>query len=201
VVRYAFAIVVADLVDQELSGNCFANRRNHDTGSGSFLQDFTKISWPGFCKWQRDNRNEGKFPTLLRTDISAFYDSISHKYLMQEIANRLMVPLKSNLMKLFQSLLQVRVLSYNHVAKEERHEEVMYQGLCIGNSTEGFFANVYLAGIDREMGSIEPIDFGRYNDDMRIFAKDRSTAEMAMLALQERLLTKGLNLNSSKTKI
>src|SRR5258708_5761899 len=30
VVRYAFAMVVADLVDQDLSPNCFANRRDHD---------------------------------------------------------------------------------------------------------------------------------------------------------------------------
>jgi hypothetical protein len=136
----------------------------------------------------------------LRTDISAFYDSISHKYVTKEIANLLKVPFQSKLMKLFRCLLQVPVLSYNHVAKEEREEETMHQGLCIGNSTEGFFANIYLACIDQEMGLIESIDFGRYNDDMRIFAKDRLAAKRAMLALQERLLTKGLNLNSSKTK-
>jgi hypothetical protein len=76
----------------------------------------------------------------------------------------------------------------------------MHQGLCTGNSTEGFFANVYLKGIDQEMALLESIDFGRYNDDMRIFAKDRPTAKQAMLALQERLLTKALNLNSSKTQ-
>jgi hypothetical protein len=83
---------------------------------------------------------------------------------------------------------------------EEREEETMHQGLCIGNSTEGFFANIYLARIDQDMGQIEQIDFGRYNDDMRMFAKDRLTAKRAMLALQERLLMKGLNLNSSKTE-
>jgi len=50
------------------------------------------------------------------------------------------------------------------------------------------------------MAQIENIDFGRYNDDMRIFASDGHTAKRGMLALQERLLTKGLNLNSSKTE-
>jgi hypothetical protein len=50
------------------------------------------------------------------------------------------------------------------------------------------------------MSSITNIDFGRYNDDMRIFAMDRPTATRATLALQERLLSKGLNLNSSKTE-
>src|SRR6516225_5763856 len=50
VVRYAFAIVVADLVDHNLSRKCFANRRNHDIATGTFLQDFAGISWPKFCK-------------------------------------------------------------------------------------------------------------------------------------------------------
>ncbi len=200
VVRYAFAIVVADLVDPDLSTKCFANRREFDTQSGLFLQDFAAVSWPNFCKWQRDNANGGTFPTLLRTDISAFYDAISHKYLIKEIATSLNVTAASELMKFFRRLLQVPVLSYSHLARGVRQPETMHQGLCIGNSTEGVFANIYLNAIDQDMVKIEDIDFGRYNDDMRIFATDRPTAKRAMLTLQERLLTKGLNLNSSKTE-
>lgn len=155
---------------------------------------------PRFCKWQRDHRDEETFTTLLRTDISAFYDAISHKYLVADVASSLDVDPSSKLIRLFRRLLQVPVLSYSHVTKQQREAETMHQGLCIGNATEGFFANLYLRHIDRDMGKIEDIDFGRYNDDMRIFAKERLIAKRAMLALQERLLTKGLNLNSSKTE-
>ncbi len=200
VVRYAFATVVADLLDRDLSPKCFANRRDHDPDSGLFLQDFATVSWPNFCSWQRDNRDEGRLPTLLRTDISAFYDAISHPYLVNEIASSLAVDPSSKLMELLRHLLQVPVVSYSHVEGKQREVEPTHQGLCIGNSTEGFFANLYLRRIDRDMEQIEGIDFGRYNDDMRIFATDRLTANRAMLALQERLLTKGLNLNSSKTE-
>jgi hypothetical protein len=200
VVRYAFARVIADLVDQDLSPQCFANRRDCDASSGLFLQDFATVSWPYFCKWQRDKSEEGHFPTLLRTDISAFYDAISHKYLVDEIANTLSIKAGSDLMKLFRRLLRIDVVSYSHVDGNPRDPETMHQGLCIGNATEGFFANLYLRNIDREMGEISDIQFGRYNDDMRIFAKDRPAATRALLALQERLLTKGLNLNSSKTE-
>ncbi len=200
VVRYAFAIVVADLVDADLSLKCFANLRDLDTRSGRFLQDFAAVSWPSFCEWQRNNSNDGTFPTLLRTDISAFYDSISHRYLIEDIESSLDLPPGSQLMKLFRILLRAPVISYSHLTRTQRQAKTMHQGLCIGNSTEGFFANVYLKGIDQDMGQMENIDFGRYNDDMRIFAKDRPTAKQAMLALQERLLTKGLNLNSSKTE-
>jgi Reverse transcriptase (RNA-dependent DNA polymerase) len=200
VVRYALASVVADLVDQDLSPRCFANRREHDVDSGLFLQDFATVSWPSFCKWQRDNSEEGRFATLLRTDISAFYDAISHKYLVDEIANSLSIRADAKLMKLFRRLLRIAVVSYSHVDGNQRDPEMMHQGLCIGNATEGFFANLYLRKADREMGEIQDVEFGRYNDDMRIFAKDRLTATRARLALQERLLTKGLNLNSSKTE-
>ena len=198
VVRYAFAIVVADLVDSDLSEKCFANRRELDTRSDRFLQEFAGVSWPSFCEWQRNNKNDGAYTTLLRTDISAFYDAISHKYLFKETASILNVHPRSRLMKLFLHLLRVPVLSYCHFTRTQRKER-MFQGLCIGNSTEGLYANIYLNAIDKDMGKIRGIDFGRYNDDMRIFAKDRPTAKRAMLALQERLLTKGLNLNSSKT--
>jgi hypothetical protein len=50
VVRYAFAIVVADLVDPELSLKCFANRRDFDPRAGRFLQDFARVSWLHCCE-------------------------------------------------------------------------------------------------------------------------------------------------------
>jgi Reverse transcriptase (RNA-dependent DNA polymerase) len=200
VVRYAFATVVGDLIDSDLSRNCFANRRDDDPQAGRLLQDFASVSWPTFCEWQRINKGSNTYATLLRTDISAFYDSISHRYLIKEVASNLKVPRGSRLMKLFRLLLQVPVLSYCHLTRKQRGPETIFQGLSIGNSTEGLYANIYLNAIDRDMSKFEGIDFGRYNDDMRVFAIDRVTAKQAMLALQERLLTKGLNLNSSKTE-
>jgi hypothetical protein len=199
VVRFAFATVVADLVDQDLSPKCFANRRDLDADAQKLLQDFASISWPSFCKWQRDNCAGEAYSTLLRTDISAFYDAISHEYLVKEIASSLSVEATSTLMRFFRGLLQVPVVSYSHVNRNQRDVETMHQGLCIGSSTEGFFANLYLRHVDRDMDQIPGIDFGRYNDDMRIFARNRAEATNALLALQERLLNKGLNLNSSKT--
>src|SRR5262249_17992876 len=63
----------------------------------------------------------------------------------------------------------------------------------------GVLANLYLRTVDDGMAEIDGIAFGRYNDDMRIFAKDHGSARRAILALQELLLAKNLNLNSSKT--
>ena len=76
----------------------------------------------------------------------------------------------------------------------------MRQGLPIGNNSEGFFANIYLKDIDASMLS-QGFEFGRYNDDMRIFGNDRNEVLEALLVLQKLLLQKGLNLNSSKTQL
>lgn len=199
IVRYAFVIVLADLLDGELSYNCFANRRAHgEHAKVAFMEDFAKVSWPNFCHWQRDCVS--RFPTLLRTDISAFYDSVSHDYLVEIIAKDLAVGVDTDLMKLFRCLLRVPVISYSHLACSPKDPEILRQGLAIGNSTDGFLANLYLKSIDEAMQRIPDVEFGRYNDDMRIFAKGLRQARDAMLVLQEHLLAKGLNLNTAKTR-
>ncbi len=88
IIRYAFVIILADLLDNDLSPNCFANRKAKGEQSKiSLLEDFAKNSWPNFCEWQRGCVE--KYDVLLRTDITSFYDSISHDYLVAEICNEL----------------------------------------------------------------------------------------------------------------
>lgn len=200
IVRYAFVIVLADLLDRELSHNCFANRRARgDHAKVAFLEDFAEVSWPSFCYWQRDFAS--RFTTLLRTDISAFYDSVSHDYLVGIIAKELAVGVDTDLIELFRRLLRVPVISYSHLSCSPKDIETLQQGLTIGNNSEGFLANLYLKSIDEAMQRIPGIEFGRYNDDMRIFAGGRRQARDAVLVLQEHLLAKGLNLNAAKTRI
>jgi hypothetical protein len=200
VARYALVIAVSDLLDPDLSKRCFANRRAHgEAARTQFLDDFATVSWPRFCKWQKRCATRGKYSTLLRTDISAFYDSVSHDYLVAEIANQLAINPESEVMVFFRILLRIPVISYCHLTRVPRGAETMHQGLAIGNNTEGVLANLYLRSIDDAMGKIKGVSFGRYNDDMRIFAAGQDSAKRAVLLLQEKLLTKGLNLNSAKT--
>ncbi len=201
VVRYACLTVFSNLLDQQLSQKCFANRRAHgEAAQNLFLQEFASLGWPRFCKWQRKCAANPAFRILLRTDISAFYDSVCHKYLIRSLENQLAIQAGSKLMKFFQKVLRVPVICYSHLTGKAGQAETMYQGLAIGNNTEGVLANLYLRTVDDGMAEIDGIAFGRYNDDMRIFAKDRGSANRAILVLQELLLAKNLNLNSSKTK-
>ena len=200
VVRYSFAIVFAKILDSQLLPTCFANRRaNGEQAERSLTADFASESWPDFCSWQREQALSNT--TLLRTDITSFYDSISHDYLVETLSDGLSVPVDSQLMQLFRCVLTVPVLAYSNETRRVQPAVEMRQGLPIGNNTEGFFANIYLKDVDGSMSQLQGVQYGRYNDDMRIFGNDRNEVLKALRVLQEHLLKKGLNLNTSKTKL
>lgn len=200
VVRYSLAIVFAQVLDSQLLPTCFANRRaTGKQAERSLTADFASDSWPSFCSWQREQAQSNT--TLLRTDITSFYDSISHDYLVETFSNALSVPVDSQLMQLFRCILRVPVLAYSNETKRVQPAIEMRQGLPIGNNTEGFFANVYLKDVDSSMSQLEEVQYCRYNDDMRIFGNDRNEVLKALRILQEHLLTKGLNLNTAKTEL
>lgn len=199
VVRYAFCIVLAKHLDRTLSNRCFANRRAKGTGQEeSFLENFFKISLPRSRRWQKECVD--KYSVLIRTDISAFYDSISHQYLVESLLEQLSINIDSQFIKIFQKLLSLPIISYSTKTKTVQRKKHLHQGLATGNTTEGFLANLYLKDVDEAMESVG-IEFGRYSDDMKIFTHNRQVARTYLLILQEHLLKKGLNLNQSKTLI
>ncbi|MEQ9671185.1 reverse transcriptase domain-containing protein [Coleofasciculus sp. G2-EDA-02] len=199
VVRYAFVIVLAKHLDKSLSPQCFANRRAEGERSKKYLlDDYYKVSLVNFRQWQKECAT--KYSVLIRTDISSFYDSISHQYLIKTLAKQLSIKPENAFFRLLAKLLCLEVISYSHKTKTVQAPKTLHQGLTIGNNLEGFLANLYLKDIDDAMQSAG-IEFGRYNDDMRIFADNPQLSRLYLLILQEQLLTKGLNLNSSKTKI
>ncbi len=202
VLRYAFCITLSKHLESTMSPRSFANRRASGARAKvALLEDFSTVSWPSFCEWQRGSIKENT--VLVRTDISSFYDSISHRYLEKAIEDELSLTSDSGIAKLFGRLLSVTVVSYSQADSNIRHDE-LNQGLPIGNSSEGYFANLYLNRVDRKMNEFAPakgLSFGRYNDDMRIFGKSREDALTGIRVLQELLLIRGLNLNGSKTEI
>lgn len=199
VVRYAFVSVIADQLDGRLSDRCFSNRRaKGDRAKYFLLEDYARGPWQNFVDWQKSAASNHKF--MLKTDISSFYDSVSHKYLEDVLRSELKLPQNSKVISLFQKILKVNIESYSHLDNSIQQPARLHQGLPIGNNTEGFLANLYLLEIDRKMAKAG-VEFGRYTDDMRMYAKDIATLRKAIMILQESLLKLGLNLNSSKTKL
>ncbi|MFM6073402.1 MAG: RNA-directed DNA polymerase, partial [Dolichospermum sp.] len=78
--------------------------------------------------------------------------------------------------------------------------EKKQQGLLIGNSTEGYLANILLSQLDELMIS-HNFNYARYVDDIKIVTNTKQEAIRAVNILQEELHRIGLNLNSTKTEI
>ncbi|MDJ0746949.1 MAG: RNA-directed DNA polymerase [Xenococcaceae cyanobacterium MO_167.B27] len=201
VARYSFAIVLAEHLDQTLSQRCFANRRAKGKQANNYLlEDYFNVSLKNFRDWQKKCADNDKYNVLIKTDISSFYDSISHQYLIQNLSEQLSMNVDTEFFKLFNKLLSMPIISYSNKDNKVQKMKTLKQGLTIGNNLEGFFANLYLKEIDTVMEDAH-IEFGRYNDDIRIFAPDVKIARKYLLILQENLLSKCLNLNASKTRI
>ena len=55
ILRNAFVIVFAEIMDIDLQDSCYANRRaNGDYATENLLEDFASESWPRFCAWQEN---------------------------------------------------------------------------------------------------------------------------------------------------
>ncbi len=200
VLRYLFVVVISDLLDYTFSPRCFAFRpeKSSERGKRLFRKSY-EDSYISFLEWQKLQSENTKNGILLRTDISSFYDTVSHHYLMETLCRELAISEQCEFATLFKSILSFPLLGYS--SQDGKLHSVDYrQGLPIGNNTEGYLANIFLKEVDEAMENAG-FSFGRYVDDCRIFFAERHQATQASLLLQECLLNKGLNLNSAKTKI
>lgn len=198
-VRYAMAMVFSEQIESEIHSECFAYRRA--TGNyvrSRFTEEFSTGGWARFCQWQAERCGDNSI--LLRTDISSFYDSISHHYLIDAVCQHLMLPRECPLVCLFERLLRVPVIYYSPSTGQIEGPTTTRQGLPIGDGVEGYLANLYLKDVDDAMIRAQA-QYGRYVDDIRLFGNTRAEVHHQLRILQEQLLRKGLNLNSSKTEI
>lgn len=199
IIRYAFVNVIAEELDYRLHDKCFSNRKAEGKDVDRYLlRKYAETSWPNFVNWQEEC--SGRYTYMLKTDISSFYDSISHSYISKILAKALNISKDSEIIKFFRLILKVPVASYSHLDNTIVESDKLSQGLVIGCGTDGFLANIYLMGMDKKL-NFEGIEYGRYTDDIRIFSNDRAALQKAIMVLQETLLALGLNLNASKTEL
>jgi len=199
ILRTAFVIVLSKMLEKDLLESCYANRRAEGNYSAkNLLADFAEESWPKFCAWQK--RCARRYNFMIRTDITSFYDSVSHEYFIDRIEELTGFPDNCDFITLLRKTLEVPTISYSHSEKTNRGLQLgqLKQGLVVGSITDGYFSNLYLHPIDVLMKE-EGIKYGRYNDDMRIFGNSFEDVISALQMIQEKLLELGLNLNSSKT--
>uniref|UniRef100_UPI001881D420 RNA-directed DNA polymerase n=1 Tax=Microcoleus sp. LEGE 07076 TaxID=915322 RepID=UPI001881D420 len=202
VIKFIFVSVLAEALDFTFIKNCFSHRFDRnlektEKSKGYLYKSYYNKGFKEFIAWQFaqvENSN-----CMLKTDISSFYDSISHEYLLSAIGRKLNISNESHFMILFSKTLKFTTCYYS-IVDEKLCETYNSQGIPIGNSAEGFIANIFLNEVDEALFNLG-INFGRYVDDFRFFTNNKTESLKALIILQEFLLKRGLNLNTSKTKI
>ena len=199
-IRYAIALLFAEEIEHEMHDQCFSYRRpsGSEAVCARFTEDFATGGWSRFCEWQK--RQCEVHSVLLRTDISAFYDSISHDYLIDAVCRHVGLPRDCALVHLFDTILRTPVIYYSPNSRTIMGPDTIQQGLPIGDGVEGYLANIFLKDVDDAMTEAGA-SYGRYVDDIRLFGRTRREVLAKLRVLQEQLFRKGLNLNSAKTEI
>lgn len=103
----------------------------------------------------------GKYGWCVKMDIRKFFDSIDHVTLKRQLAR---VFKEERLLRIFYDIIDSHEAATTGVAK----------GLPIGNLTSQYFANHYLAELDRiAKEKLGVLSYVRYMDDILIFGDDR----------------------------
>ena len=201
VIKFIFVTVLAEFLDFTFIQNCFSYRLKRasekNRNSKEFLYQYYYDGFQEFVNWQLIQVQDNT--CLLKTDISSFYDSISHEYLLSALSKEINLEKDSVFMLLFSKILKFKICYYS-IVDGRLNEVYNSQGIPIGNEAEGFIANIFLKEADEALFNLN-INFGRYVDDFRIFTNSKSEAIKASMILQEYLLKVGINLNAAKTKI
>ena len=121
---------------------------------------------------------------IVMTDITGCYENIDHKTLFQDL-NRITTSqtLKQTLRNMF-----------------KRWNSIDTKGLPQAIASSHLLAKLYLHEVDMVMKNLG-YTHTRYVDDIRIFCSSRAEAKKAIMDLSVALRKRGLNLQSSKTKI
>lgn len=128
---------------------------------------------------------------VLDADISAFFDRIPHRQLVQRLAA--LLPDGSALPIVRQWL----AAPLQTAAGELRRR----QGVAQGSPLSPLLANLYLDGFDEAIAADPDWHLVRYADDFLIACRDVASAERALEAAAQWLANAGLEINFDKTRI
>ena len=153
-----------------------------------------------FANWLPFNRNIGaaaaQFEYVAVTDITAYFENISLDILLSRLRELL-----SEEYRVILDRLEDILRYWDWVICREKPRGT---GLPQGNDVSSFLSNIYLRDVDEAM--LEVVGDGtdkyhRYVDDMRLYTDSEAEGRRALVALEGRLRSLGLNTQSAKTKV
>ena len=125
-----------------------------------------------------------------KLDVSNYFNSIDVPILLPVLKD--LFSEDPTLYSLFEQM-----LSDSRAVEDDRiiHEK---KGAMAGLPTSVFFANLYLASLDREFEQMQDVIYCRYSDDIIVFSPDLVTLENAKSILHDHLSEMRLSINPAK---
>lgn len=186
ILLFAILCKIAPGIDRKLSKSVYSMRIKHGT-SLDFIHDWFK-QW---CKFESDSLehvNNG-FEYCLEADVSAYFEHIQIDKLVKIILN------------------YIRKYQINHVLLNVLKKILLRWsdnrvGIPQGITEMSYLGNLYLLPLDEAMKSYKGVRYLRYQDNIRVFAKDVNILRKIKQQVWTIELRKlGLNENSKKSTI
>jgi reverse transcriptase-like protein len=151
--------------------------------------------WPEFMAEAQKLYAEKGFNFLVESDISAFFENISHPLLADVLRQH--APHQLRLINVLMEMISTWATPSFWGIRPQR-------GIPQGNEVSSWLGTLFLVQMDVELLKLQRrglIEFVRYVDDLKVFAKDRKTARKVVLLINQLLRRMHLNMQTSKTDI
>jgi hypothetical protein len=132
---------------------------------------------------------------LVESDITAYFENISHPLLADVLRQH--APQQLRLINLLMEMISTWATPSFWGVRPQR-------GIPQGNDVSSWLGTLYLVQMDIELLKLQRrglIEFIRYVDDIKVFAKDYRTARRVVLLINQLLRRMHLNMQTSKTDI
>lgn len=151
--------------------------------------------WPEFMGIAQKLHAEKGFKFLVESDITAYFENISHPLLADVLRQH--APHQLRLINVLMEMISTWATPSFWGVRPQR-------GIPQGNEVSSWLGTLFLVQMDAELLKLQRkgrIEFVRYVDDLKVFAKDRKTARKVVLLINQLLRRMHLNMQTSKTDI
>jgi len=217
IVLFGIACLIAPLLDRKLPGNVYSWRVKEGTKGKGLFHDHEILKfpflksrtirkriefvepwygvWPRFIQDLEYAYEKEGYQFLVVSDIVAYFENIDLDLLRNLLLQYL--PRQHRIINFLISLLEYWTWPAVHRASAPR-------GIPQGNEVSSFLGNIYLLPLDRAFIAFakrRDLKYLRYMDDIKVLARDMSSARDALFLMNEELRSLRLNIQGSKTRI
>lgn len=175
------AISIADKIESIRSKNVYSYRFNQSNQTGDLFDQNNR--WYDYCKATIKNINRNDSSVIIKTDISSFYERISHHHIENIINDVCDEKISKQI---------VDLLSKFSVGRSF--------GLPVGGQGARILAELFMTHIDSSLSS-KDVRWFRYVDDFTLIGENQVQAYEILSMLSKSLADYGLSLNRTKTLI